>query len=103
MTEQDISTNKPSKTLKDFQNVYDTVESWYATLKGERKTWVDDNWKSMLEKFIDYAEQSLEESLSEEKGKESEHFCDVHEEEPILHDGNGGFMCQVCDDECKEE
>jgi len=72
MTEQDISNNKPSKTLKDFQNVYAPVESWYATLKGKRKTWVDDNWKSMLENFIEYAEQSLEESISEEDKKEEE-------------------------------
>jgi hypothetical protein len=57
-----------TKTVQEFQTVYGKIEEWYAELKGERKSWVDDNWKSMMEHFLEYAEQSLQESVQQTEG-----------------------------------
>jgi len=32
-------------------------------------------------------------------GTESEHYCDEHQDEVLLHDGKGGHYCEVCDEE----
>ena len=110
MTE-DKSILKSSKSLKDFQTVYCSIESWYAELKGKRKSWVDDNWKSMLEKFIEYAEQSLEESLPEEdQYKDTCPDCGIvcHIDVPIACLVNPStkedkMVCQDCWDCFKKE
>jgi hypothetical protein len=44
------------------------------------------------------------------RGAPTEWFCDwvdsddeeTHENEPILHDGDGGYFCERCDEECDE-
>jgi exonuclease VII small subunit len=33
------------------------------------------------------------------KGAESEHYCDQHPDEVLLHDGFGGHYCDECDAE----
>ena len=38
-----------------------------------------------------------------EKGTESEYFCDVCEDEPLLHDGDGGYYCECCDGDVMED
>lgn len=36
-----------------------------------------------------------------EKGTESEFYCDIHTDRLILHDGDGGFYCEECDEVCE--
>ena len=62
------------RTVAVYKMLYGSLDDWYDTLEGERKSWVDNNWKSMLEHFLEYAEQSLAESVeqTEEKKEEDE-------------------------------
>ena len=41
----------------------------------------------------------------EEKGDYSKYYCDVeeHEDVRLCHDGDGGYYCEVCDEECGYE
>ena len=53
------------RTVAVYKMLYGSLDDWYDTLEGERKSWVDNNWKSMLEHFLEYAEQSLAESVEQ--------------------------------------
>jgi hypothetical protein len=37
--------------------------------------------------------------LYNEKGQESELYCDIHEELHLKHDGDEGYYCDECDEE----
>ncbi len=37
------------------------------------------------------------------RGQKSEFYCDVHEDEHVLHDGDGGYYCQDCDEESVDD
>lgn len=41
-----------------------------------------------------------QECRSQCQGAESEWYCDIHEDILLLHDGDGGFYCDECDEEC---
>jgi hypothetical protein len=56
-----------------------------------------------LDDFFIYEDYLVYKSeKDEEDGEKSKHYCDVHENEVLLHDGSGGFYCEECDTEDEE-
>ena len=46
-----------------------------------------------------HTKTKLHQAYEEQQGKESEYYCDIHEDLLLLHDGNGGYYCDRCDEE----
>jgi len=56
-----------------------------------------------LDDFLIYEDYLVyKEKEEKEEGEKSKHYCDVHENEVLLHDGSGGFYCGECDTEDEE-
>lgn len=71
-----MSTTTPTeRTLAEYKMLYGSLDDWYDTLKGDRKSWVDSNWRSMLEHFLEYAEQSLVESVDQAEEDIESYVC----------------------------
>lgn len=98
-----------TKTLEQFQNVYSTIEEWYADLTGARKSWVDDNWKSMMEHFVEYADQSLKETVEDVDDRDAPNVfpykecseCGERKSCGAYHEND--WLCEDCGDEEEEE
>jgi hypothetical protein len=63
-------TKTVERDLNTYKMLYGSIDDWYDQLTGARKEWVDDNWESMLDHFLEYAEQSLEESVESDEEEE---------------------------------
>ena len=51
----------------------------------------------MNTKMNDETKMETAKSQYPNRGETSEYYCDVCEDEPLLHDGEGGYYCDGCD------
>ena len=65
-----------TKTLEDYQILYKILEDTYKELTPQQKTWVDDNWKSMMERFAEELIQSADDAIKESEEEQEEHNLD---------------------------
>jgi len=64
---------------------------------GERATMEDDECP-LCHMYQDLHRCPLCDAMTRE-GEECDHYCDIHDDIQLLHDGNGGYYCDICDEE----
>jgi hypothetical protein len=84
--------------LDDFFTYEDYLV--YKSEKDEEKEDLSCHHCGMLPApFYHEGQRRCEEHKDKDLCGKSKYYCDVHENEVLLHDGSGGFSCEECENE----
>lgn len=92
------------EAFKDY-----TVYRVFGHKKGNHdyEIYEDDVWGFLHDVALAYIKEHPKVvwcvSKEGEKGDISSHYCDIHENENLRHDGDGGYYCEECDEDSKQE
>lgn len=107
---------QPYKYFHYYQCWGGGPEGGYITNKNDtfrvNRTWGEPFTVERVEKAIEscdnrirFIKRKKEENGTYKKGDYSKYYCDVeeHEDVRLCNDGDGGYYCEVCDEECGYE